>query len=398
VEILHDLGLSGLLDIGLGDLLDMMIVGGLLWAGLVWLRRSRARLALPALVGLALVYLAARRAGLQLTTGLLQGFFAAFVLILVVVFQEDLRRLFEQLSAWGLRRRSRAPAETTLDTVARAVVRLAATRTGALLVFPGREPLERHLSGGVELDGRVSEPLLLSLFDASSPGHDGAALVEEDRVTHFAVHLPLATDRTQLDASGTRHAAALGIAQRTDALCVVVSEERGVVSVARDGSFRALAEPERVAAELRDFAEAMLPAEAPLSRWRALRGRWREGVAGFALAVVLWALFVPGASVLEAQHSVRVIVENLPPGWIVESVEPAEVRALVRGRRRDLVFANQGDLEVRVDAFLVQLGRRTFELALHRVEHPVGVEVLALDPAKVQLRVQRAQGEGTEAR
>ena len=98
------------------------------------------------------------------------------------------------------------------------------------------------------------------------------------------------------------------------------------------------------------------------------------------------------------QHPVRVIVENLPPGWVVESVEPADVQALVRGRRRDLVFANQGALEVRVDAFLVELGRRTFELALHRVEHPVGVEVLALDPATVRLRVKRAQGEDPEAR
>jgi len=382
---------QALLELGPSDLFDILIVGSVLWAGLVWLRRSRARLALPALVGAALVYLTAGRLGLQLTARLLQGFFAAFVLVLVIVFQEDLRRLFEQLSAWGLRRRSAAPREGTLDTVARAVVHMAAARTGALLVLPGREPLERHLEGGIELGGRVSEPLLLSLFDSRSPGHDGAALVVGDRVTRFAVHLPLSSDHTQLAAAGTRHAAALGLAERSDALCVVVSEERGSVSVARDGRLHRLAEPQRVAGALRAFTESLRPAKTSASRGRALRERWREGVAAFALAAALWALLVPGADLIELERPAAVVAENVPPGWIIESIDPSEVTVTIRGRRRDLVFASEAALAVRFDAFLVQLGRRTFELAPHRVEHPAGVEVLALEPDRVRVQARRGE-------
>jgi DNA integrity scanning protein DisA with diadenylate cyclase activity len=381
-----------LLQIGLVDLIDVVIVGSVLAAGLVWLRSSRARLALPALAALALFYLAAGRVGLQLTTGLLQGFFAAFLFVLVVVFQDDLRRLFEQLSAWGLRRRFVTPPETTRDTLTGAVVRLAATRTGALLVLPGREPLERHLDGGIELGGRVSGPLLLSLLDPGSPGHDGAVLVVGDRVERFAVHLPLSTDHAQLGPGGTRHAAALGLAERTDALCIVVSEERGTVSVARDGRLRLLAEPGRVAAELEAFLAAQRPPAQPLSRWRALRGRWREALAGFALAGALWALRVPGANVVETRRQIPVVVENLPAGFELESVEPAQVEATLRGRRLDIALADPDALRARVDGLLVQLGRRTFELGPERVEHPPDVEVLSVDPRRVKISV-RTTGE-----
>src|SRR5262245_61499103 len=227
-------------DLRIRDALDVLIVAAIVFAGIVWLRRSRARFAALGIAFTALLYLIVSRLEFQLTAWILQGFLAIVVFVTVIVFQEDLRRLFERIAMLGLGRRSPAPPPDAVDAIARSLARLAARRTGALVVLPGREPLDRHLEGGVELDGRVSEPLIQSLFDTSSPGHDGALVVRGDRIERFAVHLPLSTDREQLDGVGTRHAAALGLAERCDALCIVVSEERGAISVARDGELRVL--------------------------------------------------------------------------------------------------------------------------------------------------------------
>ena len=177
------------LDLGLGDLVDVLVVAALVWLALRYLRRTRAG---PALLGLAMlggVYLVANWFSLELTAALFQAFFAVLVLVMVVVFQDDLRRFFEQIGALGSRRRNREQrAPDSLDVVARAVARLAASHTGALIVIAGREPMERHLEGGIALAGRLSEPLLLSLFDTSSPGHDGAAILRGALVERFATH------------------------------------------------------------------------------------------------------------------------------------------------------------------------------------------------------------------
>src|SRR5262245_57938807 len=242
-------------DVGLGDAVDVLVVAGLCWLALRYLRQTRAR---PALVGLAMlggVYLVARWLALELTAALFQAFFAVLVLVMVVVFQDDLRRFFEQVGALGKRRSHDERAHDSLDLIARVVSRLSASRTGALIAIARREPLDRHLEGGIQLGGRLSEPLLLSLFDTSSPGHDGAVVMRGNTVERFAAHLPLSADHEQLRGYGTRHAAALGLAERCDAACIVVSEERGSVSVARDGRLRQLARPEDLVSALRDLRE-----------------------------------------------------------------------------------------------------------------------------------------------
>ncbi|MEE9606827.1 MAG: diadenylate cyclase [Myxococcota bacterium] len=382
-------------DFHFSDLLDIGVVAALLWAGVVWLRRTRARMASLGLVIVGAVYLLARSFELQLTAWLLQGFFAVFAVVLVVVFQEDLRRLFEQIAVWGLRRQPTVAPPDVVDNLVRAATRLAAARTGALIVLPGHEPLDRHIEGGVALDGEVSEPLLLSLFDASSPGHDGAVVVAGDRATRFAVHLPLSSDSHQLGDAGTRHAAALGLCQRTDALCIVVSEERGSISVARDGLLRRLGGAEELTGELRRFVQSIAPPEAERSRWWALTARWREGLVAAGLSAGLWALFVPGSSVIEVERSVPVAVENLPYGYALESIEPSEVLVTLSGRRRDLYFGDPEGLELRVDALLAQLGRRTFEVSTDQVSVPEGIHAVGLRPKSVRLSL--LQGKEAEA-
>jgi len=249
--------MSDVWPIYIRDILDVLAVAAMLWALIVWLRHARARLALVGLVFVGALYTLARLVGFTLTAWIFQGFFAVLVFIVVVVFQEDLRRLFEQIAVFSLRRRTTLPTVTAMDVLVRSVARMAASRTGALIVLPGRRPLDRHLEGGIELDARISEPLLLSLFDASSPGHDGAIIVRGGTVTRFAVHLPLSTNQQQIGPAGTRHAAALGLSERADCLCIVVSEERGTVSVARDGELRRLEDPQKLAAELEGYARAI---------------------------------------------------------------------------------------------------------------------------------------------
>jgi uncharacterized protein (TIGR00159 family) len=369
------------------DLFDILVVASLFWSLLVFVQRTRARLALTGLAFLGVVYLVARQIGLRVTAGILQGFFAVLVIVVVVVFQEDLRRFFEQIASWGLRRRGNDLGPSTSALLVAAVRQLASRRTGALIVMPGREDVARHLEGGFELRGRLSEPLLISLFDPHSPGHDGAVVVRGDSVERFGAVLPLSADRAQLGMGGTRHAAALGLAERCDALCVVVSEERGTVSVAHQGRLRELSSADALSDELRRFLRESEPE--PLGFAQRLRGRWREAALSLGLAFLVWVVFVPGSTLVEVKRRLPVVVENLPDGYLLESVSPERVEVRFTVRRRDLYLANRPDLAVRVDALLVQLDRRTFGLAPDQVSHPEQLTVVAIDPPKVKLAVRR---------
>jgi diadenylate cyclase len=400
--------LRAFFDLGLADVFDIAVVAVLAWVGLVLLRRTQARMALLGLAMLGVVYIAARQLGLQLTAAILQGFFAVLVLVLVVVFQDDLRRFFEQIAALGLRRRRAPVRDGVEDVLVRAVNRLAKGRVGALLVLPGLEPIERHVDGGIELGGRVSEALLLSLFDPGSPGHDGAVMVRGGLVERFAVHLPLSSDHAQLQGLGTRHAAALGLTERSDALCVVVSEERGTVSVARRGVLRRLPRSEDLGHDLRALAAELAPALPAGRRWSlAVRGlpiRGRDAALALAVAFSLWLLFVPGGAPILGSFQVPVVVDKLPPGWALESVEPAEVTVTLAGPRREVYLAGRTDLSVHVDPLLVQLGRRTFQLDADAVRHARGLSVVGIEPQSVRLSVRRepagpaAGGTGDAAR
>jgi len=371
------------------DGLDIVLVTAIVYTGLVWLRRTQAWLVAAGMLILGAFYVIARVLELQLTAWIFQGFFAVFLVMIVVIFQEELRQMFEQLAVWGLGRARRVPvASETTDVIVRVLADLANAHIGALIVIPGRQPIARHVRGGIELNGRVSYPLLRSVFDTHSPGHDGAALIEGDTVTRFAVQLPLSSDFQQLAGTGTRHAAALGLAERCDALCFVVSEERGEISIATGGRLERGREATRVGDLLRARLAPPPPERTARRLWReGVRKNWVEKLAAFIMVVSLWYLFVPGARPTAATYPVPVSVANLPEGYVLESVTPTEIWVTLSGPARAFYFFDPNQLEVTVDTALAVLGRRTFQVTERDVRHPRDVAFERIDPQAVKISV-----------
>ena len=382
---------STLADLRVVDVLDIVIVAGLCWVLITWVREARARVALGGVAGIALLFWAASYLDLRLTSDLLQGVISVAALIFVVVFQDDLRRFFEGITLWVVRNATPRPSSDVLDELGTLCFSFAQRRVGALFVLPGREPLDRLLDGGLFLDGRVSEPLLRSLLDPATPGHDGAIVIRGGKLARFGVHLPLSTEWSEIGAGGTRHAAGLGLAERSDAFCIVVSEERGEVSVAWRGRLVRL----RDAAELRDRVEAFLARTARRrrepwleSRLMLARQNWKEGVLAAALASGLWLHTVPGATLERSSKAVSIVIDNVPEGYRVSAIDPPAVDVEFEGLRRDLVLAGSEALHVRVDGVLVQQGRRTFALAPEQVEHPPELRVVGIAPMQVKLKIE----------
>ena len=158
------------------------------------------------------------------------------VFAIIVIFQPELRVALSKLSWKGKRLREITEFDKFLDQLANSTYRMADKRIGALIVLENEESLDEYANKGVLLGAEFSSELVESLFAPSTPLHDGAVIIRDHVVVAAAVILPLSEDTTQITrAMGTRHRAGLGASQKSDALIIVISEETGRVSIARDG-------------------------------------------------------------------------------------------------------------------------------------------------------------------
>ena len=280
--------------IGVPDVLDMMLVGSLVYGLLLWFKRTRAAFVALGLLLLAIVYTVAFLAGMYMTVRIFQGFFAVFIVAVIVIFQEDIRSVFERIAVWSLTGGvlKSAPTHRQVEILVRSLGDLARDHIGALVVLRGLDPLDRHLSGGWDLNGELSEALIKSIFDSHSLGHDGAFIVEEGRVSRFGVQLPLSKDFGRITNLGTRHSAALGLAERTDALILVVSEEAGTVSIARRGELTVVADLADLQDAIEVFLIRLMPDHSQNPVLRFVTENWREKLSAAAVSILLWFFFV----------------------------------------------------------------------------------------------------------
>jgi diadenylate cyclase len=355
---------------------------------LIWFKKTTSRFILIGIIILGAIYSSARFFSMYLTEYVFQGFFAILLIAMVIIFQEDLRRFFERLAMWGFFKKQgeRTQTDELIDTLVRTATSLAQKRYGALLVLPGEDYLDRHIEGGTELNGIVSEPLLESLFDPHSIGHDGAAIVENGRVTKFGCHLPLSTNTKKLHNLGLRHTAALGLSERTDTLCIVVSEERGTISIAQEEHLRRLTNPDQLKTILERFYRPQSPKETGTKVWiRWLKENPLEKAVALMIASVLWLAFAYQTESIRRDFVIPIEYRNLQSNWIIEEPKTKEASITLTGSQQAFNLLDQQTLKIVVDMSTLKEGKQTLHLGRDLVRSPSNLSVLNIQPDQIRI-------------
>ena len=373
------------------DLFDIAIIAILIYVILVWFMEAASPFVLVGIGMLGAVYILSRVFQLYLTAVVLQAFFAILLVALVVIFQEELRGFFERLAMWAnIRKRNYGPAHhRDVDVITQSVVNLAQKRVGALIVVQGDEPLDRHLEGGTRLEGILSQALLDSIFDPHSLGHDGAVIIDRGRVVYYGCHLPLSLNPEQFRGRGLRHTAALGLAERSDALCIVVSEERATISVAREARLVSLAGGQ----ELKEVLEAFYAKGAPRKESKPfsdlLKKNFAKKAAAVFIASTLWYVFGYQKGSIRRDFVVPVEYRNLGTEWMIEGAKITEATLMLSGPEQAFRLLDPQTLKISVDLARIGEGEQNVEFTRDTVKIPSNLSLEEIKPDRIQVTAHR---------
>lgn len=370
----------------LQDIFDILIMSILIYQLYSWFRKSRAIQVLAGLGTITAIYFVTRQTGLHMTSWVLQQLGTVVIVVIVVIFQNEIRQTLYRFSK--LRELVGGSSEQHCsgpNVIAEAVFGLAESRCGAIIVFQRTDQLDDHLSNGTQLEALVSAPLLSSIFKDGTPLHDGAVLIRDERIMQAACLLPLSDSQQLPQQYGTRHRAAIGLTERTDAVVLVVSEERGEVSLAEAGELTILHTP----AQLRGRLEALLtPQEQQLKR-PLIRRLFNDLLPKTSILLgvtVIWLLLSARQGEV-AIVPVPLTFHGLPNGMTLTRVSPEEVTVRLRSASGLVPSPRQLDLTADLDLGGVQEGHNTLRVSLSHVRVPPGMTVVGIEPTTVRVIV-----------
>ncbi|MBN2106419.1 MAG: diadenylate cyclase, partial [Deltaproteobacteria bacterium] len=338
------------------------------------------------LVGISVLLLAksvAEFLGLIITSWAIQGITAAAALIIIVVFRNEIRSVLQvrNLRAffWGSPQREM---RGTIGIVADAAYELARKKTGAIIVLQSKDELADYIRNGIAWQGLVSREMLESIFWNGNPVHDGAAIIVGDRITTVGGVLPLSSRSDLPSFFGTRHRAAAGLAEQTDAMVVVVSEERGEVSVAKGDQVERVAGWERLAELLEDHLTGLDEHRAPR---RSGKREFRfAALTSLVTVAIVWFIFTRSGDTLMG-IDVPLEFTNRNQAFDIIDASASTVHLQLSGSGTLLKSVQPEQVRVQIDLGEATVGRNRLSIAPGQVALPPGVYLKKVVPASLEI-------------
>lgn len=368
------------------DVLDILLNSYILFRLYIILRGTRLFIIVVIIFLLLIIQQIIATSSMILTHAVLQGIAALTAIGVLIVFRYEIRGIFQTKNLkdllWHV---STKPVITPVEIIAGSVYQLARKKIGALIVLPGRQPVDAALQNSVSWNGQVSREMIESIFWPGTPVHDGAAVIQGDQINRVAAILPL-TERTNLPMRfGTRHRAAIGLTERSDALVLIVSEERGEVTIAHMGHIETVKNASSLETRLRQHTGMVGDSSQRTANER------RSAAFAFILSLMVvssvWYSYSLGF--VRGLTTVEVPIEYVKRDSQMEIIESSStsVRIQLSGSLQLISRLDPNQIKVRFDLSKAVAGRNSMTITEDNIILPPGASLKKVEPSSVDIMV-----------
>ncbi|HSQ83393.1 MAG TPA: diadenylate cyclase CdaA [Desulfobacterales bacterium] len=338
------------------------------------------------LTGIAFLWIFQRVAvffGLILTSWVMQGILALVALIIIIVFRNEIRSVLQAKNLrailWGFPQKS---VPTTIQIIVESVKALSKRHIGALIVLPAKENLDDVVQGGILLRGLISKEIINSIFWGDNPVHDGAIIIEQDRISRVGVILPLSYKSDLPSRYGTRHRAALGLSETTDALVIVVSEETGKVVVAKDSKITDIISNTMFTRILQEHMG--IHEEENVHQQKE---RFKMSIAAIISVFFITGIWFSFSKGLDTLITLEIPVEytNRNPSFEIVDASVNAVRLHLGGSGALIKSVQPEQIQVKLDLSKAVVGKNIFSITQDNITLPPGIFLRKVIPPVIEV-------------
>jgi diadenylate cyclase len=369
------------------DALDILILTYIFYRLYLWLRKKKALRMVVAILALPLFYIFARWVDLPLSVWGLQNLWPVIIIVLVVIFQQEIREVLGNISFpsffFG---RPKGLTSKIIDKIAEAAFQMADKKMGGLIVLQRGDNLDELIREKTVLDAEINEDILISIFNSQSPLHDGAVIIQGGRIRYAAALLPLSKSTSLPKEWGTRHRAGVGITEVSDGECIIISEERGEVLLASKGKVEKKERKEDLKENLADLT--------PMGDTKDKEKAWPKKIfedipikALFLFLVCLLWVFVIGIRQGEVGFNIPIEYYSIPQNLVIAGEPPKEVNVRLKGSQRLLSSIKPDQIRVRVDLSNAHKGTNQISLSETSMNTGPGISVTNFYPRNIRLQL-----------
>ncbi|RLC03275.1 MAG: hypothetical protein DRH34_06000 [Deltaproteobacteria bacterium] len=379
-------------NIGLPDILDIAFISFISYQLYIWFWGTKAFKALIGIVVLSGIFIVAKSWGLFLTTWVFQILWQVFVILLIILFQKEIRQMLERfnpLRTIGLKRGSTA--DGWVPAFANWAFDAAKKRIGAVIVFERTDLVFDLITKGIAMECDPQPEILNSIFYKESPLHDGAALISNGKILKTSCYLPLSTREDLPQAWGTRHRASLGLTEQCDAWVMIISEERGEVSFAVDNEIRKVKDEKELSVFLGEAVLEFKKTDTTIKEkiTSLFTRRYKIKAAVFSLVFIMWLVFA-GQQNFEKKINLPLTFKNIPSELMISEPVDQKISITCRGLRKDVSLLNENNVITSIDLFSAKSGTSFYTITTGNLTLPNDrIHVVHITPSKMELTLER---------
>jgi uncharacterized protein (TIGR00159 family) len=369
------------------DGLDILILTFVFYRLYLWLRRKRALRMILAILALPFFYLIAQWIDLPLSVWGLQNLWAVLLLVLVVIFQQEIREVLGSISLpsffFG---RPETLSSKVVDKITEAAFQMANHGMGGLIVLQRENDLDEFIHGQTFLDAEINENMLLTIFTPLSPLHDGAVILQGNRIRYATALLPFSRSQTLPKEWGTRHRAGLGITEVSDAECIIISEERREVLLATGGNIEKKDGKEDLRRSLTTFSSA---SEEGVKGKKWLKKSFDHlpvKVFILLLVCILWT-FLIGLRQGEIIFNSPIEYYSIPQNLRISGEPPGEIQVRLKGSQRLLSSLKPNQVRLQINLSSCRSGTNQVPLSEINIDVPSGITVTHFYPQNIRIQL-----------